>query len=153
MYRITEEIAHKILRNIRNPKIGSLDITQEDPFTPKSLNSVGVIDCYCAIGTEFNYSIEFCYPVINAALPQIPCLEGFWLYRKEELQQPSEPFSVPRYLADPNIKTNEEMLDVTDCSIVVPDDISKMTCVSILTFEQLIRHEPMLLDCLKDKLS
>ena|SRR5579863_1413882 len=148
MYRITEEIARRILTNIRNPEIGPLDITQEDPFTPKNLNSIGIIDPYCCIGTEFRYVLEFPYPFINNHLPPLPGLEGFWLYRCEELFPPMEPFSVPRYLADPNIKDGEQQLDVTDCSIIVPDDIQKLTCISILTFEKLIEHEPMLLDCL-----
>lgn len=152
MYRITEEIAIKLLRNIRNPELGPVDVTREDPFTPKNLNSLGIIDCYCAIGTEFNYSIEFCYSVINPSLPALPGLEGFWLYRRSELQQPSEPFSVPRYLADPNMKDGAELMDVTDCAITLPGEIDKLTCLSILSFEKLLEKEPFLLDCLRKDL-
>jgi hypothetical protein len=148
MFRLSEDVARKILRNVKSPEIGPMEITQADPFMPKSLNSIGFLDCYCAIGTDFRYILEFPYPFINVNLPPIPGLDGYWLYRREELMQPMESFSVPRYLADPNILTADDLLDVTDCSVVVPDDISKLTCKSLLTFEQLITNCPDILDCL-----
>jgi hypothetical protein len=148
MYRVSEAVARKIVKNIRGPEIGPLDITQKDPFTPKNFNSIGLIDPYCCIGTDFHYLLEFPYPFINVNLPPIPCLDGFWLYRREELFPPIEHFSVPRYLADPNILDPEDQLDVTDCSIVTPSEVEKLTCRSIMTFEQLIKFEPLILDCL-----
>jgi hypothetical protein len=150
MYRLAEDVARKILRNVKGPEIGPMDITQKDPFMPKNLNSIGFIDPYAAIGTDFHYLMEFPYPFINPNLPNIKGLDGFWLYRKEELFHPTEPFTVPRYLADPNILNAEDQLDVTDVSIVIPSDVEKLTCRSIMTFEQLIKYEPLILDCLKD---
>jgi hypothetical protein len=148
MYRLSEDVARKLLRNVRSPEIGPMDITQKDPFSPKNLNSIGFIDPYCCIGTDFHYLLEFPYPFINPNLPPIQGLNGFWLYRREELLPPGEPFTVPRYLADPNIQNGEEQLDVTDCSITVPDEWKKLSATSILTFEALIKNEPLLLDCL-----
>jgi hypothetical protein len=150
MYRISEEVAHKILKNVRSPELGPMDITQPDPFLPKNLNSVGIIDCYAAIGTDFKYILEISYPFINPALPPIKGLDGYWLYRRSELMQPTEPFNVPRYLADPNIQNGEDLLDVTDCSIVLPNAVDKLTCISIMSFEKLIEKEPLLLDCLRN---
>jgi hypothetical protein len=152
MYRLAEEVARKILRNIKSPEIGPMDITQPDPFMPKNLDSIGFVDCYAAVGTAFRYVIELPHPFINSSLPPIEGLDGYWLYRSEELQSPIETFSVPRYLADPNILTAEEQLDVTDCAIVLPDDISKLTCISLMTFEQLITHCPDILDCMNPDL-
>jgi len=152
MYRISEEVARKILRNVRSPEIGPMNITTKDPFTPKNLNSLGFIDPYAAIGTDFHYLIEIPYPWINPNLPPIPGLDGYWLYRREELLSPTEPFSVPRYLADPNILDGEQQLDVTDCSIVLPTEVEKLTCRSIMTFEQLVKFEPLILDCISKDL-
>lgn len=148
MYRLSEDVARKIFRNIKSPEIGPMDITQKDPFQPKNFKSVGMIDPYCCIGTEFEYVLELPYPVINPSLPPIETLDGYWLYKKSELQQPVEPLRVPRYLADPNIQTNEDLVDVTDCSITLASDIDKLTCKSIMTFEKLLEYEPLLLDCL-----
>jgi hypothetical protein len=148
MYRLAEEVARKILRNIRSPEIGPIDATQKDPFQPKNLKSVGFIDPYCCIGSEFEYLIELPYPYINPALPAVDVLDGFWLYRKQELFVPMEPFNVPRYLADPNINNSDDQLDVTDCSIIVPSEVEKLTCKSIMTFEKLVEHEPAILSCL-----
>lgn len=149
MYRLSEDVARKILKNVKPPEVGPMDITQSDPFTPKSLNSIGFVDPYCCIGTDFHYILELPYPFINANLPPLETLDGFWLYRREELRQPTEPFNVPRYLADPNIKNGEDQLDVTDVSIVIPSDVEKLTCCSIMDFGTLIKYEPLLLDCLK----
>jgi hypothetical protein len=149
MYRLAEEVAHKILKNIRSPELGPMDITQKNPFMPQNLNSIGIIDPYCCIGSDFHYMIELPLPYINPNLPNIAGLDGYWLYRREELLSPIEPFSVPRYLADPNVMDGEQTIDVTDCSIVIPDDIQKLTCLSIMTFEKLIEKEPLILDCLK----
>jgi hypothetical protein len=152
MYRLSEEVARKILRNVKSPELGPMDITQADPFQAKNLNSVGIIDSYCCIGSDFNYLLEFPYPIINPALPSLPGLDGYWLYRRGELLPPSEPFSIPRYLADPNINNGEDLLDVQDCSIVLPSEVEKLTCISIMTFEKLIEKEPLLLSCLNGKL-
>lgn len=148
MYRLAEDVARKVVKNIRGPEINPTDITQKDPFKPKNFNSIGLIDPYCCIGTDFHYLLEFPYPFINPNLPPIPSLDGFWLYRKEELFPPTDPFSVPRYLADPNILDPDDHFDVTDCSIVIPSEVDKLTCKSIMTFEQLIKNEPLILDCL-----
>jgi|SRR5579864_1595929 len=152
MYRLSEEVARKILRNVKNPEIGPLDITQKDPFSPKNLNSIGFTDPYCCIGTDFPYILELPYPFINPRLPNIPGLDGYWLYKNYELVPPTEPFSVPRYLADPNMQDGEEQIDVTDCSIVIPDEVQKLTCLSLTTFESLIKYEPAILDCLQKDL-
>lgn len=152
MYRLSEEVARKVLKNVRGPELGPMDITQPDPFCPKNLNSIGLIDPYCCIGTDFPYLLEFPYPYINPRLPNIKGLDGYWLYHRHELLTPTEPFSVPRYLADPNVKDGEQEIDVRDCSIIVPSEIDKLTCKHIMTFEKLIEYEPLLLDCLNKDL-
>ena len=43
---------------------------------------------------------------------------------------------------------NEEQIDVSDCAIVLPNDIDKLVAPTISTMEQLIAKEPMLIDCL-----
>ncbi len=148
MYRLGEEVAKKILRNVKSPELGPMDITQLDPFQPKNLNSIGFVDCYAAIGTGFHYVLEIPFPYINPNLPPLETLYGYWLYHQNELMPPSESFSVPRYLTDPNIQDANEMMEVGDVSVVVAPDIDKLTCKSILTFEQLISNIPGILDCL-----
>jgi hypothetical protein len=148
MYRLAEEVAKKLLRNIKNPELGPFDSNQTNPFEPKSTRSVGMIDCYAAIGTNFDYILEMSFPFINAALPPLPVLSGYWLYKKGELMPPNEAFNVPRYLVDPNTENGDDVLDVSDCSIVLPSDVDKLSATSILTFERLIEIEPLILDCL-----
>jgi len=152
MWRLSEEVARKIVRNVKSPEIGPFEINEQDPFTPKSLNSVGFLDPYAAIGTDFHYVLELPYAFINPNLPPLKVLDGYWLYRKQELLRPNEPFHVPRYLADPNIENANETLDVADCAIVLPSDVDKLTCRSIMSFEKLIEAEPLILDCLNKDL-
>lgn len=150
MYRLSETVVQKILKNIKSPNMGPMDVLQKDPFTPKNLHSIGFVDSYCCIGTEFDYVLEVPYPFINPNLPPLEVLDGYWIYRREELQQPTEAFSVPRYLADPNIQSADDMLDVTDCSIVLPSEVDKLTCRSIMDFGTLLKYEPLIIDCLRN---
>lgn len=148
MYRISEEVARKLIKNIKSPEIGPLDINQKNPFAPKNKHSIGFIDPYAAVGLDFDYILELGYPFINPNLPLLPVLSGYWLYRKDELTQPTEPFHVPKYLADPNVETVDDTMDVSDCSVILPSETDKLTCKSISTFERLIEMEPLILDCL-----
>jgi len=152
MYRLSEEVVRKILKNVKSPEMSPMDVMEDNPFMPKNLHSVGWIDPYCCIGTDFDYILEVPYPFINPNLPPLETLDGYWLYRREELQPATDPFSVPRYLADPNISNADEMMDVTDCSIVIPEEWQKLGATSILTFEALIKNEPLILDCLQENL-
>ena len=148
MYRLAEELARKLMKNNRSPEIGPIDINQKDPFAPKNTHSIGFMDPYAAIGLDFDFVLEFPYPFINPNLPPVNTLNGYWLYKKGELKRPEEPFDIPKYLADPNLQNAEELMDVSDCSVMLPSDVDKLSATSILTLEALIRVEPTILDCL-----
>jgi hypothetical protein len=149
MYRLSEEVVRKLLPNIRMPKISSLET---NPFVFEDTKSIGIIDPYGALGTEFDFILEFPYPFINNKLPDVEVLDGYWLYKREELKFLEESYPIPRYLADPNIKNMKQFIEANNCTVILPDEIDKLTCKSIISFEQLIKTIPTILDCLNKEL-
>jgi len=145
MYRISDELAKKILSSIKNPEVIS---SGENAFTYTSKNSIGIIDPTCAIGTDFLYSLECPTPVIYPEFPFIPTLKGYFLYRREELGAADEPWEIERALIDPGTDDYEEKMDVSDCAVILPSDIDKLVAPTISTMEQLIAKEPLIIDCL-----
>lgn len=147
MYRLSDDLARELLKKMKTPHIYTSG-NRKDLFTPVDFNGIGVVDPMCAVGTEFNYSIECPIPIIYPELPYIPAsVNGFFLYRKEELLQPIEKWLITRALVDPNTKNYEEQIDVADCSVILASDIDKLTCKTINTLEKLIEVEPCILDC------
>jgi len=119
-------------------------------FLPKNKNSLGLIDPICCYGTSFTYILESPKPLINPELPFIPAgVEGYFLYRKEELQPVNEPWEISRVFIDPNYEDPEEKIDVSDVSVIIASDIVKLTAPTLKTFEQLVAKEPLIVDCLK----
>lgn len=149
MYRLSEELAKTILSKIKAPEIESSGL---NAFKPKNLNSIGVIDPTIAMGTEFHYVLESPLPIIYPELPFIPVgIKGYFLYKKEELLQPMEPWLITEALINPLMKDHESQIDVQDCTIVLPNDVDKLTIPvkhHVNTLERLIELEPLILDCL-----
>lgn len=146
MYRLSESLAREILLKIKSPEMESIG---PDAFTPKNLNSIGIADATCAIGTDFRYILEAPINIIYPELPYVPVgVKGWFLYRNSELSRPTEPWMVTKMLIDPNIADPEEQIDCAECSIVLPSDVEKLTCQTIGTMEKLIEKEPLILDCL-----
>lgn len=146
MYRLSEEVAKQIIAKIKSPELESAGNTA---FLPKHLNSVGIIDPICCIGTAFNYILESPKPMIYQNLPFIPVgIPGYFLYRKEELHDITEPWEISRIFVDPTTEDPEEMIDVRDVAVVLPNDIEKLTAQTISSMDQLIKKEPAILDCL-----
>jgi hypothetical protein len=146
MYRIAEELAKEIIEMINTPELESSGNTA---FLPKHQNSIGIIDPICCVGTAFHYLIESPKPMIYQTLPFAPpSINAYFLYRKEELQQVQEPWEINRVLVDPTSQNPEEMIDVSDAAIILPDDIDKLTAQTITTMDQLIKKEPLIVDCL-----
>ena len=149
MYRLTDELAKLVMSKIKAPELESAGNTA---FLPRNLNSVGIIDPICCVGSAFHYILESPKPVIYQDLPFTPVgVQGYFLYRKEELSSPEEPFEINRVFIDPTAQDPEEVIDVRDVSIVLPSDIEKLTIPAthhLKTMEELIKYEPQIIDCL-----
>lgn len=146
MYRLSEELAKIVLSMIRTPELESAGNTA---FLPRHLNSVGIIDPICCAGSTFHYILECPKPIIYHNMPFVPpSVDGYFLYRKEELQPVTEKWEINRVLVDPTATDPDEMLDVSDAAVVLPSDVDKLTAQTIKTMEQLIKKEPLIIDCL-----
>jgi|SRR5665213_298103 len=146
MYRLSDELAKQLISKIKNPDIESAGNTA---FLPKSLNSVGIIDPLCCVGSMYHYILESPKPMIYQELPFIPSgVQGYFLYRKEELQHLTEPWEIRRVFVDPTTQDPEEQIDVQDVSILLPSDVEKLTAQTISSMDQLIKKEPLIIDCL-----
>jgi len=55
MYRITREIADYLLARANDP---GFKADAMNPYKPKKVNTIGVIDPMGCFGSEFDYSIE-----------------------------------------------------------------------------------------------
>jgi hypothetical protein len=146
MYRLSEELAKLIMSKIKAPEIES---SGPNVFLPKNLNSVGIIDSMVACGVDYHFVLEC---PNNVLYPELPVLgtdvQGYFLYRKEELQKVEEPWEVQRVFVDPTCVNAEERIDVREAAIQLPNGIEKLTCKTISTLEKLIEKEPLILDCI-----
>lgn len=147
MYRLSPDLVKELMHKMRKPKL------HEDlgnAFTHSDLNSIGVIDPHAAVGTNFHYSIESPLPVMFPATPYEKVnVDGFFLYKREELQGLTEqPWTLNKAIIDPLCQDHTEQMDAADCAIVLPTDIDKLTCKTLNTLDQLLKHEPLIVDCL-----
>jgi len=146
MYRLSEELAKEIISRIKSPEFES---TGNTAFLPRNLNSVGLIDPICCIGSMFHYVLESPKPIIYHNIPFNPAgVNAYFLYRKEELKPLEEPWEISRVFVDPTAQDPEEKIDVREAAIMLPTDIEKLTAPTITTMDQLIKKEPLILDCL-----
>lgn len=146
MYRLNEELAKSIISMIKSPE---LEATGNTAFLPKHLNSVGIIDPICCAGSSFHFMIESPKPLIYQNIPFAPpSIDGYFLYRNEELQSVKEPWEINRVLVDPTTTNPDEMIDVSDAAIILPSDVEKLTAQTLTTLDQLIKKEPTIVDCL-----
>lgn len=148
MYRLTEDFAKLILQKMRTPSI-ILDVDDPDVFVSKDTKGIGVIDPVCSIGTDWDYSIECPTPVIYPNFPFFSTIDGYFLYKREELTAfPVEEWRILKALVDPNTKDSEETVNVGDCSIALASDIDKLTAITIGSLDKLISLEPQIASCL-----
>lgn len=146
MYRLSEDLAKQLLKQMKSPEFESSGNTA---FLPKNLNSIGIIDPICCIGTMFHYILECPKPLIYPDLPANQVnVNGYFLYRKDELKSLEEPFEISRHFVDPTTQDPQEVIDVHDAAIVIPSDIEKLTAETINTLDRLIDKEPLIIDCL-----
>ena len=149
MYRLSEELAKMLMVKMKAPEYES---TGNTAFLPKNLNSIGIIDPICCIGSNFNYVLECPKPLIYQNLPFNKAgIDGYFLYKKGELKELDEPWEISKVFVDPTAQNPEDKIDVRDAAVVVPSDIEKLTLPAIYhlnTIEQLIDKEPLILDCL-----
>lgn len=150
MYRLGTDLAHFLITNRKSEQLPPVGLSELKPFEPRNLRSIGFIDPICAVGTSLDYCIECPAPMMETNIPYAPVLDGYWLYRRDELKRPTEPISLERKMVDPTGKDSDEILDVTDCAIVLPSDIDKLTCKTITTLEKLLEVEPGIKECLKE---
>ena len=146
MLRLTDSLARELMSKIKSPKI----ITKGDRiFEYEDLKSIGVLDPHACVGSEFPFLIESPVPLFYPELPyRKNAVDGFFLYRKSELQVAPESWPIKRVLIDPLCTNYEEQIDVSACSVTLPSDINKLTCQTVSTLEKLIEKEPTIIDCL-----
>ena len=148
MYRLSDDLAHILLKKMKTPKIHT-EGNRKDLFTPVDYNGIGIADTMCCVGSEFNFLLESPIPLIYPEIPSIPpSVNGFYLYKKGELLQPTEKWLITKALVDPTTTDYEEQLDCSDCAIILADPITKLTSKTISTLEKLIEVCPDILDCL-----
>jgi hypothetical protein len=146
VYRLSEELAKTVISMIKSPEFEGIGTAA---FLPKHLNSIGIIDPICCAGSVFHYAIEIPTPTLYQNVQFTPPgVNGYFLYRKEELKAVQEPWEINRVLVDPTATNPDEMIDVADTAIVLPNDVEKLTAQTIHTMEQLIKKEPLIIDCL-----
>jgi hypothetical protein len=146
MYRLSPELAKEIMSKIKTPEIES---SGPNAFLPKNFNSIGICDLTCAVGTDYFYILEAPVNIIYPELPGIPpTINGWFLYRKAELQQLDESWNVARVFLDPTCTDAQEQIDCREVAIQLPNDIDKLTCKTISSMESLIKVEPCIIDCL-----
>jgi hypothetical protein len=149
MYRLSDELAKELIAKIKSPELESYGNTA---FLPKHLNSVGIIDPICCVGSAFHYVIESPKPIIYPNLPFVATgVQAYFLYKKEELHDLTEPWEISRVFVDPTAKDPEETIDVRDVAIMLPSDIEKLTIPLVHhlnTMDELIKKEPLIIDCL-----
>lgn len=146
MYRLSESLAREIMLKIRTPEIES---SGPNAFLPKNLNSIGIADLTCAVGTDYFYTLEAPVNIIYPDLAGIPpTINGWFLYRKEELQRLDEPWNVSRVFIDPTCTDAQEQIDCREAAIQLSNDVDKLTCKTITDMGQLIKFCPAIIDCL-----
>jgi hypothetical protein len=146
MYRLSNELAGIVISMIKPPEFESAGSAA---FLPKRLNSVGIIDPVCCAGSAFNYTIESPKPILYPNFPFTPSsIDGYFLYSREELQPVQEKWEINRVLVDPTATDPEELIDVSDSAVVLPSDIDKLTAQTLSSIDQLVKKEPMIVDCL-----
>jgi len=146
MFRLSESLAKEIMSKIRAPEIES---SGPNVFLPKNLNSVGIIDSMVACGVDYHFVLEC---PNNVLYPELPVLgtdvQGYFLYRNEELQKVEDEWSVQRVFIDPTCTNAEEKIDVREAAIQLPNGIEKLTCKTINDMGQLIKFCPTIIDCI-----
>jgi len=148
MYRITGEIADYLLTHANDTEFRK---DAMNPFKPKHLHTIGVIDPMGCFGSDFHYSVEHDFPIHDGIVEHHPEVEGYWLYKREELKSTEEKTEVPRHIVDSTVKDINILFDITDCCIELPGAIEKQLCKHPRTMESLLKLEPALKKCLKLK--
>ena len=146
MYRLSDDLAKLVLEKM---KPFELESSGNTAFLPKDLNRLGLIDPICCVGSQFHYILESPKPIIYQDYPFIPTnIQGYFLYKKEELSPLNQVWEISKVFVDPTCIDPQELIDVSDSAIVLPSDVEKLVAPTISTMEQLIKKEPMILDCL-----
>ena|ERR1035438_8972492 len=146
MYRLSEALAKEVMSKIKTPEIESLG---PNTFLPKNLNSIGIADPICCVGASYHFLLESPVPIIYPELPFIPVgIQGYFLYKKEELLQPIEPWEVAECFVNPTCTDPEKRIDCREAAIILGSDIDKLVAPTISTMEQLVSKVPLILDCL-----
>lgn len=148
MYRLTKDLVSFLVTNAKDPEFPQLKITELDPYTPRNTHTIGLLDPTCSMGADFDYLVESSVPVFAGAEEPTVSVDGYWLYRKEELKPSTETISIPASPYDPNA-SEDDMIDVTDCCIITPNYVEKLTAKLVDNLKDLIKLEPRLKECLK----
>lgn len=144
MYRLSKELAVELLKKSKNPQVITMG---ENAFKFSNEKSIGIIDPICSLGTDSLYILESPVPILYPELPYTKTIDGYFLYRRNELVVPMDSWDIPRNLVDKSCTDPEEQIDVADCSVIIATDIDKLVKTPIKTMEQLFKLEPFLMDC------
>ena len=146
MFRLSESLAKEIMSKIKAPEIES---SGPNAFLPKNLNSIGIADPICCVGASYHFLLESPVPIIYPELPFVPVgVQGYFLYKKEELQRLDESWEVAEVFINPTCTDPEKRIDCREAAIILGSDIDKLVAPTISTMEQLISKCPLILGCL-----
>lgn len=149
MYRINKEVASFLGKYTKMAPLPEVAESETRVFTPESTKAIGYMDVVSVTSSSFEYIVEADYAVPHGDhFDYDPEVEGYWLYKRDELKKPKEPVLVPRYFFDPNVTNTEEKIDVSDCCVEVAAGVDKLTCPQINSVSRLLEVEPAIVDCL-----
>ena len=150
MYQIPPKLADYLVMHAKDPQIPGLRKDEEKPYTPKHFESIGVIDPYQVVGTDMDYVIEMQYGVEDGGNQvYTPDVNGCWLYNRRELKTPAQKIKLPRNEIDPYY-TGADAMDVTDCCVMTPPPVDKLTAIKVDNLKTLLEKEPHLKECIEE---
>jgi len=149
MFKINESICTYLLETSKDMEIPGLLEDEVKPYVARNDDAIGTITPFMVMGTNCKYLIE-----IDTAKFNDPNLvydsKGFFLYRQDELKKLEDSFEVERKLVD-MYSESDEKLDISDCSIELPNETDKIHALTIDTIEKLFEVIPDIKECLDEE--
>lgn len=153
MLRITETMADYLLATRRGAQIPGLVKDELKPFVQRNTHTIGFISPAFVSESDSRFLVELSIPPVESMeeaeqIAEDPSKRSWWLFKREELQAPTEPFEVKRHLIDKYFSDEETMINISDCALVIPTEESRATTSMVDSLEFLFQMFPDLKDCL-----
>ncbi len=146
MYKITEQICAYLMDSSKDMKVPGLVADQLKPYIAQNEKAIGVINPFLVLGSHCDFIIE-----LDSTKFKDPSIKhisrGFYLYRREELPTPDDDILVERNNID-MYSQSENKLDITDCTIELPEEKDKARAPMIVSLDMLFKLLPEIKECL-----